>query len=263
MNIAELVMVSLNLEDYGVTPCSTTVYVRELKKGFSVYLDADKELLAKPIRIGSTKKDYDWNTFGRILCQIKEGWIGAESYTQVDVSGETGIRAEILVLCWGYPEANADLIDWLLEQSDSALDYLYVNLGSLLNDDNLQFLAELVELIEETSQEADLFDLVNQHRSLDKLHSYLENEKENIDQFEINRQNKIIEPFLQRINEIVLIHGDDRRPHQMARSKSMRLKLWLIQYILAHGEFPRGEHSVRVLEHGNVKELGVIDFSTK
>jgi hypothetical protein len=73
MIIEGMVMVSLNLEDYGVTPCSTTVYARELKKGFSVYLDADKELLAKPIWIGSTKKDYDWNTFGRILCQIKEG----------------------------------------------------------------------------------------------------------------------------------------------------------------------------------------------
>jgi len=256
-------LVSLSLDDYGVTPSSSTVYARELTKGFSVYLEADKELLPKPVRIGSTKKDYNWNIFGRILCQIKEGWIGAESYTQVDVAGEIGIRAEILVLCWGYPEANADLIDWLLEQSDSALDYLYNNLGSLLNDDNLQFLAELVELIEEASQEADLFELVNQHRSLNELYSYLENEKENFDQFEINRQNKIIEPFLQRINEILLIHGDDHRPHPMAQSKSMLLEKWLKDYILANGDFPSGEYAVKVTGSGGVKELGIIDFATR
>ena len=246
MNIAELVMVSLNLEDYGITPCSSTVYVRGLKKGFSVYLDANKELLPKPVRIGSTKKDYDWQTFGRILCQIKEGWIGAESYNQVDVFGETGIRAEILVLCWGYPEANRDLINWLLEQSDRTLDYLHVNLGSLFTEDNLQFMAELLELIEETSQEADFFDLVNQHHSLNDLYSYLDKEKESLDQFEINRRKKIIEPFLQKINEILMLHGDDYRPHPMAQSKSMLLKKWLEDYILANESFPSGEHAVKV-----------------
>lgn len=254
-------MVSLSLDDYGVTPSSSTVYARELTKGFSVYLEADKELLPKPVRIGSTKKDYNWNIFGRILCQIKEGWIGAESYIQVDVAGEIGVRAEILVLCWGYPEANRDLINWLLEQSDGALDYLHVNLGSLFTEDNLQFMAEIVELIEETSQEADFFDLVNQHHSLNDLYSYLEKEKEGLDQFEINRQKKIIEPFLQQINEILIIHGDDYRPHPMAQSKSMLLKKWLRDYVFANGEFPVGKHNVEIRgPEGNVKNIGIIEF---
>lgn len=65
-------MVSLILEAYGITPCSSTVYVREDKKGFSVYLEADEEVLLKPVRIGSTEKDYDWRIFGGILCQIRE-----------------------------------------------------------------------------------------------------------------------------------------------------------------------------------------------
>ena len=263
MIIAESVMISLNLEAYGINPCSSTAYVREDKKGFSVYLEADEELLPKPVRIGSTKKDYDWRIFGGILCQIKEGWIGVESYPRVDVSGETGIRAEVLVLCWGCPEANTDLIDWLLEQSDGSLDYLHINLGSLLNEDNLQFLAELVELIGETSQDADLFDLVNQHGSLNKLYNYLEQEKEDADQFETDGQKKIIEPFLQRISEILVIYGNHRRPHPMAQSKSMLLESWLIQYILDNSDFPSGEHNVKVRDRGGIKELGVIDFSTK
>jgi hypothetical protein len=49
----------------------------------------------------------------------------------------------------------------------------------------------------------------------------------------------------------------------MAQSKSMLLESWLIQYILDNSDFPSGEHNVKVRDRGGIKELGVIDFSTK
>ena len=254
-------MISLSLNDYGITPCSSIVYVRELKKGFCVYLDADKELLPKPMRIGSTKKEYSWSIFGRILCQIEEGWIGEESYLQVDVSGESGIKAEILVLCWGYPEGRKYLIDWLLEQSECVLAFLHNNLSPLLNENNLNFLEKLVGLVRETSQEVGLLDLVDQHHSLIELYKYLQNKKDNLELSENNQRAKLLEPFLQQINEALIANGDDRRPHPMAPSKSMLLKKWLRDYVFANGEFPAGKHNVEIRgPEGNVKNIGIIEF---
>lgn len=255
-------LVSLSLDNYGVTPSSSAVYVRELRKGFSVYLEADKELLPKPVRIGSTKKDYCWNHFGRILCQIQEGWIGEESYELVDVTGETGVKAEILVLCWGYPEGNKQLIDWLLEQDNNTLEYLFTHLGSLFNEDNVQFLCELLELIRRIGHRESLLDSVARHKSLKTFYMFLEGQKEDLEEVEKCRQDNILKPFLPQISAALNKHGDDYRArHPMAESKSMRLEKWLKDYILSNGGFPSGEHNVEVpCRQSGIKNLGLIDF---
>ena len=90
----------------------------------------------------------------------------------------------------------------------------------------------------------------------------MEHEKEDADQFKIDGQKKIIEPFLQRISEILAIYGNHRRPHPMAQSKSILQESWLIQYILDNSDFPNGERNIKVGHRGCIK-LGLIDFPAK
>ena len=259
------VYASLSLEDYGVVPFSQSIEARVLKnKGFSVVITADPELEPRPRRIGYTKKDYDWRTFGKVLCQIEDGFITPDSCSFVEVMGEEGIRGEILSLCWSYPEADREWIDWLLLQSDESLGCIQSQLGSILSEEAYQLLSSLAVLTKFLFHEPDILEVVSTNYSLQDLYEWMEAKKVALDDQKAEEDKKALAPFTKLIAEAIEVHGDDRRFRGgggISRpSKSSFLQSWLEQYILKNKEFPIGPHEVKV-SHGMFRQnLGTLYF---
>ena len=260
-------LASLSLIDYGLTPCSSVVEARQLKNGFSVVLDADRELLPRPIRIGATKKDYSWRIFGEILCRIQEGFIVPEHYSSVEIYGESGIRAEILVLCWSYPEGDSSLIDWLLGQSEKSLDYIADNVGSILDKSAQEFLAELADVSSALYRETDLIDLLPLHYNLQAFYTSLLNLQERHSQRAKELRDKKLAPFREAI-EVLMDAWAEQHPFRggmnaqigySARRGSIRryIENWAIKY----SEIPKGVHELGNTDQWNIK-VGELDFGS-
>jgi hypothetical protein len=251
-------IVTLSLKDYGLVPCSDRITVCHLPEGFSVLLTSDQ--LDNEMEVGSTNETYSWRKFASILSRITDGSITADSYTLIKVDGEDGIRADILVLSWGCE----GVVDWLIDQSDSSLNYLQEQLGSLLDEKNLEVVKETSELFIEVYGRNDLLSVFTKSTSLNFIIESLQDQHISGLLSELERKKNIIKPYLSKILNVIECHGDDYQAKANVfkhPSKTDILRLWMENYIESNDRFPEGEHSV-VISGKWLKtyDLGVIDF---
>lgn len=257
------ILARLHLQDYGTVPTTSSIEARKLKSGFSVVMIADPELQPRPLRVGYTRRNYDWRIFAEILCGIgyEEGAITPDACPYVVADGESGIRAEILALAWGEYDY---LLEWLLEQSDDSLSYIEDNIGSIFQPSNDTLLRELAECSEGLYGICDLKSRFSLHFSPRELLESMEEKSDMLLEEESGRAEQTLLPFKLQIERAVQLHGDDYRPRGggiQAPSKSMHLQRWLQDYILEKGAFPEGEHEVNITEGFFKENLGKIYFS--
>ena len=108
---------SISLYDFGVTPISSSVFMRESSEGYDVFVHAD-EYIDPPMKIGSISNEIYWKNFAEILKNLKEGYAFASSINSMHVTGISGMRAECLKYAWAYQDDSEDgykeILDFLL-----------------------------------------------------------------------------------------------------------------------------------------------------
>jgi hypothetical protein len=108
---------SISLDDFGVTPISSGVFMRESLEGYDVFVHAD-EYIDPPMKVGNLSNEINWKNFAEILKELKEGYASAASIDRMHVTGVNGLRADCLKYAWAYQddseEAYKEILDFLL-----------------------------------------------------------------------------------------------------------------------------------------------------
>ena len=62
---------SISLDDFGVTPIASSVFIRESLAGYDVFVHAD-EYIDPPMKVGSFSNEINWKNFAEALKDLKD-----------------------------------------------------------------------------------------------------------------------------------------------------------------------------------------------
>ena len=262
-------IVAIELLDYGVTPGSEWVWVRALRKGFSVLVKND--IWKRPRRLYSSPQSYSWRALARCLANLSnDDRINPsdDAAPFVVAKGETGLVADILRYAYasgdgGMPEDLALLID----QTDGCLSRIKRVTNGHLSAEVQRLLYEIADCIRELNLTRDLCALTGAMQGsyeLD-LKALLEN-LEHLREEKVKRDAELreasIRPFREKIEAMIKDFDDQpvRGGGMTWPSTRTRVRRFLESYVVSHGRLPSGP--IRVISDSKSFhwDLGIMNF---
>ncbi len=231
----------------------TLLEARKLSRGFSVIL-IDEEYYPRGIRIGVTRRAYDWRIFAAIL---KDNHFYAptdDERENMRVKGEAGIRAEALKLGITYTNSPwRRSLDWLLIQNELSIDALDAILEFPLCDDTLDKLGEIDELAACLGGDPDFLQLHHQYFPGSKTYD-LEALCETMTKAWDKTRQARIAAFKNQIEKIACRFSSERG--RWGPSQRTTITLFLEDYVARHRSMPKGKVRVQTPNHS----MGEVDF---
>jgi hypothetical protein len=261
--------VTIELLNYGVTPGSERVWVRALRKGFSVVVQ--NVIWKRPRRVYSSKQPYSWRPLARCLANLSNlDRINPseDAAPHVTVKGEKGLVADILR--HAYASGEGGMPDWvalLIDQTDDCLSHIEKVTDGHLSTEVQQRLTEIAYGIGELNLSRDLCALSRATDGSSKLDlKALWEELER--QLDINaaRETELreasIKPFREKIEAMIKDFVD--RPVRgglvTMPSKKMCVRRFLESYVMSHGRLPSGPIRVSSDSNSFPWDFGIINF---
>jgi hypothetical protein len=252
------------------------VEARKESSGFSVYL-FNSEYANPERRKHESITNYSWKEFAGALMTLDEGFIGLPP-TAIKVDNESEIRGYALKLAWGYQLNTSIFLDFLMQQSESSIDFLealakrkhppYFSdevieaLDTILDGDNEKDLLNIIE----SSEHVGLFSsLTEVETMLTEAAAKVEEKAEQKRELKIKEKKQTLAPFIDSITSIASSFNSDRTRigAGISGSKPSQQEIvtrWLKNYVLEHGEIPNGIHEVKVPFLGGYINVGKIEF---
>jgi len=240
---------------------SQQVEARESENGFDVYICAPL-ITEKAIKISNAGVPYTWKNFAIQLMGMQEGYIEPDDIDDTSIEGESGLRAYALKLAWAYHDSGSHLLDLLVFMTEQSIDRLEEHdnfdelhgLAELITEHSLEKYFESLLTSHQTSTVQDLFQVISEAAN-DKLAA---REKKNLDK---------LRPFRDRIDSFSDRFSNEKKSigpvfSGYRPSEKDIVEKWLQHYILEHGHFPSGVHSVKIpFIGGSTIGVGLVDFS--
>jgi hypothetical protein len=259
------------------------IEARLLQSGFSVFI-WDNEVVTRPEQIGTVNERYSWKVFAKFLMNLEGGFIVTDNLTRINVEGEEGLVADCLRMAWSYHELGSELLEWFLTTGDDEFNFINFHfnvLAGITNADtdilhidrssDYQVILNLVDLLKIKVESnflnlLEIYGLKPKKKSILKLIEILEDER----QQQIKKKNeiklKMLVPFANRIEELVILFDNKRRRIGAGISGSRPtdqaiVRYWLENYVVERGYMPEGMHEVSMPFLGGQLKVGDIDFS--
>lgn len=267
LNMDKPYLYSISLYDFGVTPISSGVFMRESLEGYDVFIHAD-EYIDPPMKIGSLSNEIYWKNFAETLKNLKEGHAFASSINNMHVTGISGLRAECLKYAWAYQDDSEDgykeILDFLLSVEEKTIDYLEDNFDIVWGGKDFFSFIEIKDHILEDSIREFLFSLSEAKYALDAASiSRLLNvgSIENEEKLKLKNKNneKLLAIYSEEIENISSKFDDFRARSAFAPPSDKTLvRNYLKKYLLENEKMPVGQHRVEIHHLGKVYGPGVI-----
>jgi hypothetical protein len=260
-------IVAIELLDYGTTPGREWVWVRALRKGFSVLVKND--IWKRPRRLYSSSQPYSWRVLVRCLATLSNDDRinpSEDAAPFVVVKGEKGLVADILRYAYasgdgGMPEDLALLID----QTDGCLLRLERITKGLAEVRPL--LSNIADCIRELNLTRDLCGLARAMQGSHELDlKALSEILEQLGKEKVKRDAELreasITPFREKIEAMIKDFDDQplRGGGMTLPSRRMRVRRFLESYVVSHGRLPIGPTRVNSDSKSFHWDLGIINF---
>jgi hypothetical protein len=262
---------SISLDDFGVTPISSGVFMRESLEGYDGFVHAN-EYIDPPIKVGSFSNEINWKNFAEILKDLKEGYASAASIDCMHVTGVNGLRADCLKYAWAYQddseEAYKEILDFLLSLEEKTIDYLeenfdiarggkdflsFIELKNYILEDNIRDFLFAVNDIKYALDAASILRLldVGSIENEEKLKLKIKNDEKGLAIYSVE-----IENISSKYNAY------KARSAFSPPSDQTLVRNYLKKYVLENGKMPVGEHRVEIYHLGKVYGPGVTNFGS-
>jgi aspartate 1-decarboxylase len=260
---------SILLDDFGATPISSSVFMRESLTGYDVFVTAE-QYIDPPIKVGSFSNGINWKNFAEILKTLEEGYACGASIDYMHVTGISGLRAECLKYAWAYQDDSEDdykeLLDFLLSLEEKTIDYLEENFDLVKGGKDFFSFIEFKKYILKDNIRDFLF-VVNDMKyeleaaSISKLLDVGSIENEEKLKLKDNNDEKRLSIYSVEIEKISSKYNAFKARNAFAPPSDQTLvRNYLKKYVLENGKMPIGQHRVEIYHLGKVYGPGVIDF---
>ncbi len=258
----------LSLNYYG----SSWVEARHFESGFTVAL-WDEDVIPTPTTIGSLQKKYSWKLFCHFLMKMSDGFVTTDALQSIDVTGESGLRADCLRIAWSYSfDGGSRVLDLLLCTDELSFRFIESAFEIINKPEDFELLEHLSELLLTQNVDTNIvnllrsFELEIKRDSVEELIQRLEYREEIKNEQKARIREQKIQPFNERIVEISTLFSNERRRIGCGMSggrPSLReiVRRWLENYVVDHGYLPEGSHKVSIPFFGGSTTAGTIDFS--
>lgn len=260
---------SISLNDFGVTPISSGVFMRKSLEGYDVFVHAD-EYIDPPMKVGNLSKEINWKSFAEILKELKEGYASAASIDRMHVTGVNGLRADCLKYAWAYQddseEAYKEILDFLLSLEEKTIDYLEENFDIVRGGEDFSSFIVLKNYILEDNIR-DFLAAVNDMKygldaaSISRLAGVGSIENEERIKLKNRNDKERLAIYSVEIENISNKYNPNKARSAFAPPSDQTLvRNYLKKYVLENGKMPTGEHIVEIYHLGKVYGPGVITF---
>ena len=260
---------SISLDEFGVTPISSGVFMRESLEGYDVFVHAD-EYIDPPMKVGSFANEINWKNFAETLKDLKEGYASAASIDCMRVAGVNGLRAECLKYAWAYQDDSEDgykgILDFLLSLEEKTIDYLEENFDIARGGKDYFSFIELKNYIFEDNIR-DFLIAVNDLKygldaaSISRLVGVGTIENEEKIKLKSKTDEELLNIYSVRIENISSKYNTYKARSAFAPPSDQTLvRNYLKKYVLENGTMPTGEHRVETYHLGEVYGPGVINI---
>jgi len=260
---------SISLDDFGVSPISSGVFIRESLEGYDVFVHAD-EYVDPPMKVGGFSNEISWKNFAETLKELKEGYASAASIDLMHVTGVNGLRADCLKYAWAYQddgeEAYKEILDFLLSLEEKTIDYLEENFNIVRGGkDFFSFIVLKNYILEDNIR--DFLVAVNDMKygmdaaSISRLAGVGSIENEEKIKLKSRNDEELLNIYSVKIENISSKYNTYKASSAFAPPSDQTLvRNYLKKYVLENGKMPTGEHRVEIYHLGKVYGPGVINF---